>query len=843
MRKTFWIILLAVSLLHACTIKAPRSIELNQWQFDYQDQWYEAHVPGCIHTDLMANNLIDDPYYGTNEDSLQWVSDSEWVYITRIDNAALRTMMDDFNHVELVFDGLQTYGTVWFNDTMVLKAYNMFRQWRIDISENMLTGDSSTIKVLFRPTHYYNEWVAQQMPYPYPELRAISRSAPYQEGWDWGPKLATCGICKPARIEGWNNIRMSNSWIRCTDGKATAYAVVMSDKDAEATLAVRTVNGNTQHTYHQKTKVALHQGENIITLDLNDEYADTAVYHSLIAIHLPHHDKQYGESDFYNIHRSPDLSSADTNTLVFYHDMPFVKGANWIPLHTFPYGTSHEARYRQLLTAAKEQGCNMIRIWGGGIYEDDCFFAICDELGIKVWVDFVFAGSFYPGDDDFLENVKAEAEEQVRRLARFSCITLWCGNNEVKNGWEDWGWQKQYGYPDSLQQQIQHNIDRLFGFDGILHNAVKKYMPDQFPYWPSSPLWGWGHKECDSVGDSHYWGVWWGELPFEIYREHVGPFMSEYGYQSYPQMSTLEAICPDSLLFIGSPVLNSHQKHGRGVEIITNAIRTYYGIDAAKLPLDQFVYYSQILQSYGMGIGVEAHLMRSPHCYGTLYWQFNDSWPVASWSCIDYYGNRKPFFFKAQQLFRPDAILVEPAIEGEITPKEPTSYGTFYHRYSARSVRIRNLDHSGAPLKLKVLDFQGKEIYSDEHRESDFLFTLPDGADTTQCYLLLENPTHSRRFFFARPSHLKLSEVPYSIVWTGGSQPTVTIEAQGLMKDVVVVAQRHNPQPGQSRYLHGNFSNNGFDIDAHSKVSLTFSPAEKTADSIVFSLHYYAGKQ
>ncbi|MCQ2294519.1 MAG: hypothetical protein MJZ67_02600 [Bacteroidales bacterium] len=347
-------------------------------------------------------------------------------------------------------------------------------------------------------------------------------------------------------------------------------------------------------------------------------------------------------------------------SFTFYRDGKpiFAKGANWIPLHSFPVLTPEmKERYRYLLTSAKEANFNMLRVWGGGLYEHDYFFDLCDSLGIMVWMDFNFSCALYPSDTAFLNNVFEEASQQVRRISKHPCVVLWCGNNEVKNGWEDWGWQAQYQWTEEQQAQLKHGIDTLFGTDGILAQAVKNCDPLQRPYITTSPLYGWGHPECVTHGDSHYWGVWWGELPFEIYKEKTGRFMSEYGFQSYPEYSTVCRYCPEDQRYIDSPTMCLHQKHGRGREIIDKAMMQYYGVDSKCLSLEDYCYVSQLLQAWGMGYGILQHLLSQPHCMGTLYWQLNDCWPVASWSSIDYYGNWKAIHYRAKELFKEGADL------------------------------------------------------------------------------------------------------------------------------------------------------------------------------------------
>ena len=582
-------LLLALLLFVGCN-REMDVFDLSNWEFEYEGQWYPATVPGCIHTDLMAQGLIPDPFYGTNEDSVQWVGKRIWKYRTTI----TRDMWEGFEHCDLVLEGVTLCDVRIYGKTLgapfqhlLMSPDNMFRTHRVCLFESLI--DSGTlpdpdedivIEITFYPIEQNNEahfdseeyYAQPDLDYNLPDHRAVTRMAPYMLGWDWGPKLSTVGILGGARLE-------------C----------------------------------------------------FNDE--------------LP--EKPMPKPRSWNVTLRQEQDSIGQSFTFYRNGKPiFVKGANWIPVHSFPVlDSANRARYRHLLTSAKEAHFNMIRVWGGGIYEPDYFYHLCDSLGIMVWQDFNFSCALYPSDSAFLNNVKAEAEEQVRRIAQHPCVVLWCGNNEVKNGWEDWGWQQQYQWTPEQIATLQHGIDTLFGINGILANAVKQYDPLHRAYITSSPLFGWGHPECVTHGDSHYWGVWWGEQPFEMYKEKTGRFMSEYGFQSYPDYSTVCRYCPEDQRYIDSPVMKSHQKHGRGLEIIDKAMRHYYGVDSRSLSLEDFCYVSQLLQAWGTGYGIFQHLQQQPHCMGTLFWQLNDCWPVASWSSIDCYGNWKALHYRARDLY------------------------------------------------------------------------------------------------------------------------------------------------------------------------------------------------
>ena len=568
--KKFLIVLLLAFVVIGCKRQSTYCFELTDWQFDYGGVDYPASVPGFVHTDLMANGIIGDPYMGTNEDSVQWVSQCKWTYTCHID----RSILPKGDSLWIVFEGLAGRADVVFYDdihnakqVVSHEADNMFVCY-----EFPLPAFCNDIMVQFYPL--YDSVLEQEYGIPLPDRRAFTRIAPYQQGWDWGPKLVTCGIWKKVFISG---------------------------------------HRRTGRTC--KTSRTCHTGWNVELQQENDSI---------------------GQS------------------FTFYKDGKpvFMKGANWIPVHSFPVlNEAMKERYRHLLCSAKEANFNMIRVWGGGIYEHDYFYDLCDSLGIMVWQDFNFSTMLYPDNPKMLESIKREAYENVTRIAQHPCVVVWCGNNEVKNGWEDWGWQGVYNWTTEQRARLQHGIDTIFGDNGILAQAVSKCDPQHRPYITTSPLYGWGHPECVTHGDSHYWGVWWGEEPFEMYKEKTGRFMSEYGFQSYPEWSTVCRFCPKDERNIDSPTIRRHQKHGRGRQIIDKAMMEYYGVDSRSLSLEDYCYVSQLLQAWGTGYGILQHLLAQPHCMGTLYWQLNDCWPVASWSSIDYYGNWKALHYRAQALY------------------------------------------------------------------------------------------------------------------------------------------------------------------------------------------------
>jgi len=366
----------------------------------------------------------------------------------------------------------------------------------------------------------------------------------------------------------------------------------------------------------------------------------------------------------------------------------FMKGANYIPADSFVDRVTPDRR-RALLQAAADAHMNMLRVWGGGIYEDDRFYDLADELGLLVWQDFMFACSMYPGDDAFLENVRQEAIENVRRLRNHASLALWAGNNEIEAAWAQWGWQWKFHLGKAAQEQIDRAYKRVF--DDVLPRVVAAEDPGRF-YAPSTPSANEPGVPPNKLGwgDNHYWGVWHAEAPYTDYATHVSRFMSEYGFQSFPTLDSVARYAPPSSFNIDSPVMLSHQRHPRGNQLV----RTYMERDF-RVPKDfgAFLYLSQVLQATVITFGAEAHRRAWPYNAGSLYWQLDDCWPVASWSGIDYYGRWKALHYAARRFFAP--VLVSAVEEGG--------------NVRVYVVNDRRADVH-ARLTVRLVDLDGKEL-------------------------------------------------------------------------------------------------------------------------------------
>ena len=484
----------------------------------------------------------------------------------------------------------------------------------------------------------------------------------------------------------------------------------------------------------------------------------------------------------------------------------FMRGADWIPASSYP-GTMARSegddRYAELIKQAKDANMNMLRVWGGGYYEHDAFYDYCDQMGILVWQDFMFACNIYPGDQAFMDNVKIEAEEQVKRLRHHACIATWCGNNEVHNGLEDWGWKDALGYTDQQYTQMYEDYEQLF--EKLLPKVCIDNMYKS-NYVHSSPTYGWGHPECTTHGCSHYWGVWWGELPFEIWWEKTGRFMTEYGFQSYPEMALWKEYIPDNEQVLKSPSMRNHQKHGRGVPIILKAMEDLYGFKDTN-NLDKFVYISQLVQADGIAQAIEAHRIQHEKCSGTLFWQLNDCWPVASWSCIDVEGNPKALYYRLPQLYAKVAIasrhISQDTIELYlINDSFGTTSGQF--EWTIKTLNGELVNSAGVLTSAPVNSSVKASVVA-----------LPKSVKSTDVYVeAVFHPSNAEKVtyltYFVKPKQLNLSPTPISIKTEYGDHSAeIRLSAKTLKKGVFI------------EETHGykvEYSDNYFDLKPNEEV-------------------------
>ena len=622
----------------------------------------QVDVPSVVQQSLYENGVIPHPYLGTVENQLLWISDHVWDYALRFD---VDEGLLEKEFVELVFEGLDTYADISLNGYELISTDNQFREWKVDVKRYLKEKDN-LLEVHFTGYDSVMTDLYEQVLPVLPEKYAVSRKAPYQHGWDWAPKYKNVGIWKPVKLMGWNEVRLEDAYA-VTGIADSVHAMLTLHLDVEnATNGEYEVIVSTGSTILANRSLSLSKGRHhkVFPVFIQDpqlwwpnEMGEQPLYDFEVV--LKKDDRVLDTKKFKTGIRTFEMvDELDSIGRAFYfkvNGVPmYAKGANYVPEEMIETWINADNTLK-LLKMAKDAHFNMLRVWGGGIYPSDDFFNICDSLGILVWQDFMYAGSMYPFDETFLENARIEAEEQVRRLASHPSLALWCGGNEISEGYYNWGWQKSLGWSEEDDQAIKAGYDRLF--EGILPWSVEIYDGSR-PYWPSSPSKGWGRPESLTEGDVHYWGVWWGEQPYEMYREKVGRFNSEYGYQSYPDYSTLQKIAQGKALSKDAKVIAAHQKHPRGTRQIDDFIKRYFPNVKPK-DFEEYVHLSQLSQAYGMEIAIEAHRTAKPYNMGTLYWQLNDAWPVTSWSSIDYYGNPKVFYERLKTLYAPVLLSLD----------------------------------------------------------------------------------------------------------------------------------------------------------------------------------------
>ncbi|MDD3642862.1 MAG: glycoside hydrolase family 2 protein [Candidatus Krumholzibacteria bacterium] len=790
------------------------SLISGRWEFrEAGGAWLPAAVPGCVHTDLLAAGLIGDPFYRTNEDSLQWIGERDWEYRTVFD---IPEVLLEHERVELIFEGLDTYASVALNGEPLLEADNMFRIWTVPCRGLLREGDNELL-VRFRSPLRVEAEKRAASPYGYPGGdRVFTRKAAYHYGWDWGPRFVTCGIWRPVRLRAWSGARITDVHAR-TAGLEDGHALLRVDVEIESTGPIEArvfLEPDDPAMPRAESETRLGGGIDTLSFDIGIDDPDPwwpsglgeqAIQRFTVSLSAERRilDSRCVSTGICSVRL---VDEPDGRFHFTVNGEPvFMKGANWIPLDSFVPRAS-PGDYRRLLVAAKEAGMNMLRVWGGGIYEQDIFYDLCDSLGLLVWQDFMFACAMHPGDEAFLRSVEAEARDNIRRLRNHPCIALWCGNNESAEGWANWGWQA--GYDELQRAAVWSAYDTLFHH--ILPAAVRGHDGAR-AYAPSSPRYGRADPRSLAEGDAHYWGVWHDAEPFSVLEEKVPRFMSEFGHQSYPSMRTIESFTLPGDRQIGSAVLRSHQKHPRGDGLIRLYMEREYRVPDG---FEAYVYLSQVVQAGGIRRGLEAHRRAMPYCMGTLFWQLNDCWPVASWSSIDDHGRWKALHYAAREAFAD--ILVSPARRGDslfvyiVSDRRETAAGT---------LRVRLFDLDGWELVRRHVEISAPP------RSSTVVFAeaaaaLLRGHDPRRAVLSLAFDTGGQRYrgrhYFVPPNELDLPEA--HVRWDAepdGANWRLRLWSGALARAV------HLELDGQD----GWFSDNFFDIMPGDTVRVLLTPS------------------
>lgn len=810
--------------------------------------WSDAKVPGTIHQDLLNHNRIPNPFYGMNEEAVQWVENEDWMYRTSFVVTEEQLNRDA---AVLELDGLDTYADVFLNGALILRSDNMFVGHKVPVKSVLRKGENRLL-IRFRSAvkEALPQWETNGFDYPADNdhsskrVSIYTRKAPYSYGWDWGIRLATCGIWRPVRLVFSDVARIEDYYVRQASVSASKADV---DNRLEITnVTSQPVSALLKVAYHYSAndtkevqkQIELRPGENTVSLPvmidnpylwMPNGWGEPSLYKftasvSVDGVEVASQERQVG------LRSIRVVMEDDEHGKSFYFEVNghpmFAKGANFIPDDALLPNVTAE-RYKRIFEDVKAANMNMLRVWGGGIYEDDKFYDEADRNGILIWQDFMFACTTYPHDPLFLKRVEAEAEYNIKRLRGHASLAMWCGNNEIYEGVRYWGWNNKY--TAEAFAEMNRGYDVLFR--QLLPDMVKRFDSDRF-YMHGSPYEAnWGRPESWKIADSHNWGTWYGRKPFESFDSEIPRFMSEYGFQAFPEMKTIRTFAEEKDFELESPVMNAHQKATIGNALIKQTMSLYYKVPAK---FEDLVYVGLVLQGQGMRHGIEAHRRNRPYCMGSLFWQLNDSWPVVSWSSIDYYGNWKAMQYQSQRAFAP--VLINAIKEGD--------------DLCVYLISDELQDRGDVRLAVELMDFDGKShgkwtqngkltantsMLFLKKRVDEFLSKQDAATSFLRFTLKAKNGAAlaDEVFYVAYPKDQKLPEARIETsVKRRGESIEMTLKADKLARDIFIEV----PVQGV------RFSDNFFDLlpGQRKKITIT-SPEGYSLKDFTFTLHQLGG--
>lgn len=810
--------------------------------------WNDAKVPGTIHQDLLNHNRIPNPFYGMNEEAVQWVENEDWMYRTSFVVTEEQLNRDA---AVLELDGLDTYADVFLNGALILRSDNMFVGHKVPVKSVLRKGENSLL-IRFRSAvkEALPQWETNGFDYPADNdhsskrVSIYTRKAPYSYGWDWGIRLATCGIWRPVRLVFSDVARIEDYYVHQASVSASKADV---DNRLEITnVTSQPVSALLKVAYHYSAndtkevqkQIELRPGENTVSLPvmidnpylwMPNGWGEPSLYKftasvSVDGVEVASQERQVG------LRSIRVVMEDDEHGKSFYFEVNghpmFAKGANFIPDDALLPNVTPE-RYKRIFEDVKAANMNMLRVWGGGIYEDDKFYDEADRNGILIWQDFLFACTTYPHDPLFLKRVEAEAEYNIKRLRGHASLAMWCGNNEIYEGVRYWGWKNKY--TAEAFAEMNRGYDVLFR--QLLPDMVKRFDSDRF-YMHGSPYEAnWGRPESWKIADSHNWGTWYGRKPFESFDSEIPRFMSEYGFQAFPEMKTIRTFAEEKDFELESPVMNAHQKATIGNALIKQTMGLYYKVPAK---FEDLVYVGLVLQGHGMRHGIEAHRRNRPYCMGSLFWQLNDSWPVVSWSSIDYYGNWKAMQYQSQRAFAP--VLINAIKEGD--------------DLCVYLISDELQDRDDVRLTVELMDFDGKShgkwtqngkltantsMLFLKKRVDEFLSKQDAATSFLRFTLKAKNGAAlaDEVFYFAYPKDQKLPEARIETsVKKRGEAIEMTLKTDKLARDIFIEV----PVQGV------RFSDNFFDLlpGQRKKITIT-SPEGYSLKDFTFTLHQLGG--
>ena len=791
-----------------------------------------ATVPGTVHTDLLAAGVVPDPYLDGNEAGLGWIGLADWRYATTFDAPA-----GDDDRVDLVLDGLDTVAAVELNGTTVAETRNMHRTYRLDVT-GLLRATANDLVVTFSsPVRHARAERDRLGDLPVPAGASghpfnFIRKMACSFGWDWGPDLATAGIWRPAALESWSVARLSRvrPAVSVVDGVGRVSVRVDVERyDVTAGLVVSAGVAGAE------SQVVVAAGETTAVVDLEVPSPELWWPHGYgsqplhdLEVQLRRAGRAATEQPLSTWRRrigfrtvELDTREGDTGsafTVVVNGRPVFARGANWIPDDCFPSRVTRD-RYRERVHQAVDAGVDLLRVWGGGIYESDDFYDACDEAGVLVWQDFLFACAAYPEDDATRAEVAAEAADNVVRLMPHPSLVLWNGNNENFMGWHEWGWPEQVG-----------DRDWGLGYYLDLLPALVADLDGTRPYWPGSPYSGAPDRPSGlaGYGCTHIWDVW-NTADYEVYRDYLPRFVSEFGWQAPPTWSTLTAAVHDDPLTPDSPGVLAHQKAIDGNGKLLRGLAPHFPEPAST---EDWHFATQLNQARAVSTAVEHFRSHRGDCMGTVVWQLNDCWPVTSWAAIDGHGRRKPMWYALRRAYRPRLLTVQPRPGG----LHAVAVNDAAEPWRG-ALRLQRRDFAGHLLAAAEVDLEVPPWSAGSVAVPRDVATV-GRADRE---LLLVTIGGSRAsWFFAPDKDLAYPPAEYDAVLEPGEALRVRVGARSLLRDVCLFVDRVEPDaivddllvtllPGESH----TFTVTGMTGVTGDPAAMTRPPVLRTANDLL----------
>ncbi len=816
---------LFITLIGLAFCSCMHETSIDKWEFRQvgTDKWMDATVPGTVHTDLLSNGLIPDPFMAKNELAVQWIENEDWEYRTSF---SLSSSLMKNKNIDLIFEGLDTYADVYLNDSLIIQADNMHRPWLAEVKPFLKSGRNN-LRVYFYSPVKRSQQKLEELDYLIPasnEIKPIgkqnsifSRKAQYHYGWDWAPRLVTSGIWRNVKFKGWDESKIEHVKFDCKDIIGdTAICFVEIDYHSSKTEIGTNITFNECDVISKKLsdshnklmyKVIIPDAkfwwpngmgeQNLydLTIDLLVDGKKTDEYQTQVGlrkVELIQDADDEGKSFYLKINNYP----------------IFIKGANYIPPDFFNPRASQN--YKRVIQDAVDANMNMLRVWGGAVYEDEKFYELCDEKGILIWQDFMFACSMLPTQKKHIENIKLEAKSVISRLNNHPSVVFWCGNNESLTGWKEWDWQNTYDLHGLDSINVWNTYDSLFNY--TLKDYVEKY--GNGIYWPTSPSSGENEIQNKYEGDQHEWGVWFGQMPFSRFEENAGRFISEYGLQSFPEMSTIHKMDASIRDWdIETEALNFRQRSKMpwiaegfdGFDMMKYYADLYF---PSTKNLEEFVYISQLTQALGLQTAVEAHRRNKPYTMGTMYWQLNDMWPTISWSTVDYFGKWKAAHYAIKEAYKP--IIVSATVDQDVLKVYAIS-DQFEAVKGKLELHLKNM--SGVVLNSWNVNYELAELGNKIVFEKPISEIL-NQYSAKEVFLEMSlkkgnNIIDEGQKYFVNPKELTLNKVTIS---TSVNDNEIILKSDQLALGVYLSAAN----------IEGRFSDNYFDLIPGTNKIVTF---------------------